>query len=82
MYDNLRRKSKLIHKYKKQLVLLWSNWQFIFSQQPCRDVSDKACSPLRDKAGDEELARVVATLEAKHREHLEQVQNILLYRCG
>jgi hypothetical protein len=31
---------------------------------------------LRDKAGDEEIARVVATLEDKHREQLEQVKNI------
>jgi hypothetical protein len=37
---------------------------------------------LRDKSGDEELAGVVATLEAKHQQQLEQVQNILLYRGG
>ena len=74
--------AKLIYKYKKQLVLLWSNWQFILCQQPRPDVVDKACSPLRDKAADEEVARVVATLEAKYQEQLEQVQNILLYRDG
>jgi len=37
---------------------------------------------VRDTAGDEELARVVATLEAKHQQQLEQVQSILLYRGG
>ena len=74
--------AKLIHKYKQRLVLLWSNWQFKFCQQPCPDAVHKACSPLRDKAGDEEAARVVGTLDAKHQERLEQVQNILLYRGG
>jgi len=74
--------AKLIHKYKKLLVLLWSNWQFIFWQQPHPDMVDKACSPLRDKAGDEEVVKVVATLEAKYQEQLEQVQNILLYHDG
>jgi hypothetical protein len=29
---------------------------------------------LRDKAGDEELARVVATLEAMRQEQLEQIK--------
>jgi hypothetical protein len=43
---------------------------------------DKACSPLRDKAGDEEVVKVVVTLEAKYQEQLEQVQNILLYHDG
>ena len=74
--------AKLIHKYKTQLVLLWSNWQFIFCQVPRPDAVDTACSPVRDTAGDEELARVVATLEAKHQQQLEQVQSILLYRGG
>jgi hypothetical protein len=37
------------------------------------DVVDKACSPLRNKAGDEEVAKEVATLEAKHQEHLVKV---------
>jgi hypothetical protein len=59
--------------------MLWSNWQFIFCQQTHPDVVDRACSPLTDKAGDEEVARVMATLEAKHQEQLEQVQNIWLY---
>jgi len=40
------------------------------------------CSPLRDKTGDKELARVLSTLEAKLQEQLEQVQNILIYRGG
>jgi hypothetical protein len=74
--------AKLMHEYKQQLLLLWSNWQFIFCQQPRPDAVDKARSPLRYKSGDDELARVVATLEAKHQQQLEQVQNFLLYRCG
>jgi hypothetical protein len=37
---------------------------------------------LRDKAGDEEVARFVATLEAMHQEQLEQLKNILIYRGG
>jgi hypothetical protein len=51
----------------------------MFFQQPHPDVVDKACSPLRDKAGYEEVARVVATLEAKHQEHLEQVNKTFYF---
>jgi len=32
------------------------------------------CSVLKDKAGDEEVASIVATLEAKHQQQLEQVK--------
>lgn len=62
--------AKLIHKYKQQLVLLLSNWQFVFYEQPYPDAVDKAYSPLRDKTGDKEVTRVVATLEPKHKEQL------------
>jgi hypothetical protein len=56
-------------------------WELQFSPAlPCPDVADEACSPLRDKAGDKELARVVATLEAKPQERLEQVQQACV-RC-
>ena len=74
--------AKLIQKYKTQLVFLWSNWQFIFWQQPSPDVVGKACSPLKEKAGDEEAAIFVAKLEAKHQEHLEQVKNLFVYGSG
>ena len=74
--------ANLIHKYKQQLVLLWANWQFVFCQQSCPVAVDKVCSVLRDKAGEEEVARVVATLDAKHQEQLEQVKNIWLYSVG